>query len=41
MPELKKPWGYPAALTLMATIAGGLVVYFWRKGWLGDGKPPE
>ncbi|MGE0667017.1 MAG: magnesium/cobalt transporter CorA [Sphingomonadales bacterium] len=38
MPELKKPWGYPAALSLMAVIAGGLLVFFRRKGWLGERK---
>ncbi len=38
MPELKEPWGYPAALGLMAFVAGGLMVYFWRKGWLKRSK---
>ena len=33
MPELNWPWAYPAVLTLMAAVAGGLVVYFRRKGW--------
>lgn len=34
MPELGWRYGYPFALGLMAAVAGGLVVYFWRKGWL-------
>lgn len=34
MPELGFPWGYPALLSLMALTAGGMVVYFHRKGWL-------
>jgi magnesium transporter len=34
MPELKWPWGYPAALLLMAAVAGGMLVYFRRKKWL-------
>jgi magnesium transporter len=34
MPELGWPWAYPAALGLMAALAGGMVVYFRRKGWL-------
>ncbi|MFW5924710.1 MAG: magnesium/cobalt transporter CorA [Myxococcota bacterium] len=34
MPELGWYFGYPFALSLMALVAGGLVVYFWRKGWL-------
>jgi magnesium transporter len=36
MPELHTRWGYPAALLLMATVAGGTIVWFWRKGWLGN-----
>jgi magnesium transporter len=39
MPELSWYWGYPYALTLMAAVAGGLVIYFIRKGWIGgNGK---
>ncbi|MCA1988808.1 MAG: magnesium/cobalt transporter CorA [Desulfarculus sp.] len=34
MPELKWPWGYPAALLLMACVAGGMLFYFHRKKWL-------
>jgi magnesium transporter len=34
MPELNWYWGYPFALTLMATVAGLLVVYFRKKHWL-------
>jgi len=33
MPELDWYWGYPAALLLMAAVAGGLLIYFWRKRW--------
>ncbi|CAN5156199.1 hypothetical protein BH23GEM4_BH23GEM4_12590 [soil metagenome] len=35
MPELGWYFGYPFALLLMAVVAGGRVVYFSRKGWLG------
>ncbi|AWV89376.1 magnesium/cobalt transporter CorA [Bradymonas sediminis] len=35
MPELDWPYAYPATLLAMALIAVGLVVYFWRKGWIG------
>ncbi len=35
MPELAVPWAYPAVLALMALTAGAMVVYFWRKGWIG------
>jgi magnesium transporter len=34
MPELTRPWGYPAALAVMLGIGLALVVYFWRKRWL-------
>lgn len=34
MPELEWQLGYPFALGLMATIAGIMLFYFWRKGWL-------
>jgi magnesium transporter len=38
MPELDEPWGYPAALALMAAVAGGLLYWFWRRGWLGRSR---
>ena len=38
MPELGWRYGYPVALGFMAAIAAGLMYYFHRKGWLGDGK---
>jgi len=34
MPELAHPMGYPLALTAMALIAAGEVIYFWKRGWL-------
>jgi len=34
MPELEWYWGYPFSLLLMAIVAGALVVFFRRKGWL-------
>ncbi|HBL25875.1 MAG TPA: magnesium and cobalt transport protein CorA [Acidobacteria bacterium] len=34
MPEIEWFWGYPFSLGLMAVIAGGLVIFFRRKGWL-------
>jgi magnesium transporter len=36
MPELKSPYGYFGALGLMLIIGGGLFIYFWRKGWVGN-----
>ena len=35
MPELDWYYGYPFALALMLAVAGGLLAYFRRKGWLG------
>jgi len=35
MPELHGRWSYPVVLALMALIAGILLVYFRRNGWLG------
>src|SRR5690554_6577859 len=35
MPELDLPYAYPVTLLAMASIAAGLVFYFWRKGWIG------
>lgn len=33
MPELNWYWGYPFALAVMTLVAGGLLLYFKRKGW--------
>jgi magnesium transporter len=34
MPELDWPYAYPTVLLVMAGIAGGMLVYFRRKGWI-------
>jgi magnesium transporter len=34
MPELGIRWAYPALLVFMAAVAGGMLVYFWKKNWL-------
>ncbi len=34
MPELEWRWGYPAALTLMAVVAGVMLRHFRRKKWI-------
>jgi magnesium transporter len=38
MPELDDRWAYPAVLGLMAVIAGGLWLYFLRRGFIGGPK---
>lgn len=35
MPELGSRRAYPLLLGAMAAVAGGMVWYFWRKGWIG------
>jgi magnesium transporter len=39
MPELASRWGYPLTLVSMVVVAGGVLLYFRRRGWLG--KPPS
>lgn len=34
MPELHSRNGYFLTIAAMAVIAGGLIIYFWRKGWI-------
>lgn len=34
MPELHWRWGYPAIMTAMAVVAGGMLWYFRRKRWI-------
>jgi magnesium transporter len=45
MPELNWPYGYVLSLGLMLLVAGGMVAFFWRRGWLGgnddDVRPPD
>lgn len=36
MPELTWAFGYPFALGVMAVVAGGLVFYLYRRGWLSS-----
>jgi len=38
MPELRWFFGYPFALVLMAVVAFGILLWFRRKGWIGNGK---
>jgi magnesium transporter len=34
MPELAVRWAYPALLGAMAMLAGGMLWYFRRRGWI-------
>ena len=40
MPELKYRYGYFLTLGVMGLLAAGLLVYFWRRGWIFQGAPP-
>jgi magnesium transporter len=35
MPELDWYWGYPLTLFVMAIVTLAMVVYFWRRRWIG------
>ncbi len=37
MPELNTPYAYEVLLGVMALVAGGLLFFFWRRGWLSMG----
>ena len=34
MPELRWKYGYVGALGLMGTVASGMLIFFYRRGWL-------
>jgi magnesium transporter len=38
MPELNWYYGYPLCLAAMAVAAAFLVFYFYRQGWIGNGR---
>jgi magnesium transporter len=35
MPELHSEWAYPAIWLTMLAVAGIMLSFFWRKGWIG------
>lgn len=41
MPELAVPWAYPLLLVAMVGTAGGMLVFFRRKGWLGGSSAKD
>lgn len=40
MPELRSPYGYMVVLAIMGVIAGVMMWWFWKKGWIWR-KPPQ
>ncbi|HEY9877033.1 MAG TPA: magnesium/cobalt transporter CorA [Leptolyngbyaceae cyanobacterium] len=41
MPELEWYWGYIACWVVMLAIAGGLIFFFWRRGWFENFSPTK
>ncbi len=41
MPELHLEWFYPLLLGLMVVIAIGMLVFFWKRGWLGSDRDQD
>src|SRR5690349_231314 len=41
MPELHSRYGYFGALVVMLVIAVIMLIFFWRRGWIGRGEEPE
>ncbi|MCA1579344.1 MAG: magnesium/cobalt transporter CorA [Acidobacteria bacterium] len=43
MPELRSRYGYYGTLGVMFVVAVGMLIFFWRRGWLGRGdrETPE
>jgi magnesium transporter len=39
MPGLSSPYGFLLMLLTMLVVAGSLLFFFWRKGWLGKNPP--
>jgi magnesium transporter len=37
MPEVSWRWGYPAIWAVFILLSLGMVLFFWRKGWIGKG----
>jgi magnesium transporter len=41
-PDKEWPWGFHATMGFMAVMAGGMLLFFRRKGWLGGrSEPPK
>jgi magnesium transporter len=39
MPELATRYGYFVVWGIMIVVALGMLGFFWRRGWIGGGKP--
>ena len=41
MPELNWPYGYPMVMGITIAVAGGMLISFGRRGWLGKQTPAQ
>lgn len=41
MPELRSRYGYFVVLGVMAVVASGMLLFFWKRGWLGTADETE
>ncbi len=41
MPELHSRYGYYATWIIMLTVAVGMLLFFWKRGWIGRSTTPE
>ncbi len=41
MPELRSRYGYFIVLAVMALVASGMLLFFWKRGWLGSADETE
>jgi magnesium transporter len=41
MPELHSRYGYFATLAIMIAVAFGMLIFFWRRGWIGGRSTEE
>lgn len=41
MPELHSTYGYFTVLAIMIIVAIGMLYFFWRRGWIGQGPKEE
>jgi magnesium transporter len=41
MPELHSRYGYYAAWAIMIVVAVAMLIYFWRRGWIGNPSPAQ
>lgn len=41
MPELQWRYGYLVVVLVMVLVAGSMLIFFWRRGWIGSSEPKD